>query len=95
MSVAAIIAVAVNSYGRREIVGLGPGPSEAVTFCTDFLRGLKARELAGVKLVFSGAHTGLKAAIGLGFEAPWQRCRVGPSLYDSKGSKPAALCAAI
>jgi putative transposase len=76
VSVAAIIAVAVNTDGRREIIGLGTGPSEAETFWAEFLRGLKARGLAGVKLVISDAHTGLKAAIGRVFEASWQRCRV-------------------
>jgi len=76
VSVAAIIAVAVNTDGRREIIGLGTGPSEAETFWTDFLRGLKARGLDGVKLVVSDAHTGLKAAIRRVFEATWQRCRV-------------------
>ena len=76
VSVAAIIAVAVNTDGRREIIGLGLGPSEAETFWTEFLRGLKARGLDGVKLVISDAHSGLKAAIGRVFEATWQRCRV-------------------
>jgi putative transposase len=32
VSVAAIIAVAANTEGRREIIGLGIGPSEAETF---------------------------------------------------------------
>ena len=73
---AAIIAVAVNTDGRREIIGLGIGPSEAETFWTEFLRGLKGRGLDGVKLVISEAHTGLKAAIARVFEATWQRCRV-------------------
>jgi putative transposase len=76
VSVAAIIAVAVNTDGRREIIGLGTGPSEAETFWTDFLRGLKARGLDGVKLVISDAHFGLKTAIQRVFEATWQRCRV-------------------
>jgi putative transposase len=76
LSVAAIIAVAVNTDGRREIIGLGIGPSEAETFWTEFLRGLKGRGLDGVKLVISDAHTGLKAAIARVFEATWQRCRV-------------------
>ena len=51
VSVAAIIAVAANTDGRREIIGLGLGPSEAETFWMDFLRGLKARGLDGTKLV--------------------------------------------
>ena len=76
VSIAAIIAVAVNTDGRREIVGLGTGPSEAETFWTEFLRGLKARGLDGVKLVISDAHTGLRAAIARVFDATWQRCRV-------------------
>jgi len=74
--VAAIIAVAANTEGRREIIGLGIGPSEAETFWTEFLRSLKARGLGGVRLVISDAHTGLKAAISRVFEATWQRCRV-------------------
>jgi len=76
VSVAAIIAVAVNTDGRREIIGLAIGPSEAETFWMEFLRSLKGRGLEGVKLVISDAHTGLKAAIARVFEATWQRCRV-------------------
>jgi transposase-like protein len=76
VSIAAIIAVAVNTDGRREIIGLGTGPSEAETFWTEFLRGLKARGLDGIKLVISDAHAGLKAAISRVFDATWQRCRV-------------------
>ena len=76
ISVAAIIAVAVNTDGRREIIGLTVGPSEAETFWTEFLRSLKARGLNGLKLVISDAHTGLKAAIRRVFDATWQRCRV-------------------
>ena len=63
-SVAAIIAVAVNTDGRTEIIGLALGPSEAETFWIDFLRGLKARGLDGTKLVISDAHSGLRAGIG-------------------------------
>ncbi len=76
VSVAAIIAMAVDTDGRREIIGLCVGPSEAETFWTEFLRSLKSRGLEGVKLVISDAHTGLKAAIARVFEATWQRCRV-------------------
>src|SRR5215203_5343160 len=76
VSVAAIIAVAVSTEGRREIVGLGIGPSEAEVFWTDFLRDLVKRGLTGVKLVISDAHEGLKAAIRRVLGATWQRCRV-------------------
>jgi len=68
--VAAIIAIAANTEGRREIIGLGVGPSEAETLWMDFLRGLKARGLDGVKLVVSDAHTGLKGAISRVFVQP-------------------------
>ena len=76
VSVAAIIAVAVDAEGRREIVGLHLGPSEAETFWTAFLKGLVRRGLRGVKLVVSDAHEGLKGAIRRVLGATWQRCRV-------------------
>jgi putative transposase len=76
VSVAAIIAVAVDAEGRREIVGLHLGPSEAETFWSVFLKGLVKRGLKGVRLVVSDAHEGLKAAIRRVLGATWQRCRV-------------------
>lgn len=76
VAVAAIIAVAANTEGRREIVGLHIGPSEAEVFWSDFLKKLRARGLHGVKLVISDAHEGLKAAISRVMNATWQRCRV-------------------
>lgn len=74
--VAAIIAVAANTEGRREIIGPGIGSSGAGTFRTGFLRSLKARGLGGVRLVIGDAHTGLMAVMAQVFEATWQRCRV-------------------
>ncbi len=76
VSVAVIIAVAVNTEGRREVVGMAIGPSEAETFWTGFLRSLMRRGLRGVKLVISDSHEGLKAAIAKVLKASWQRCRV-------------------
>jgi transposase-like protein len=76
VSVAVIIAVGVNGDGRREVLGLDVGPSEAETFWTEFLRKLARRGLRGVKLVISDAHEGLKAAIAKVLHATWQRCRV-------------------
>jgi len=76
VSVAVIIAVGVNSDGRREILGMAIGASEAETFWTEFLRSLARRGLRGVKLVISDAHEGLKAAIAKVLNATWQRCRV-------------------
>src|SRR6187200_394828 len=76
VSVAAIIAVAVSTDGRREIVGLKIGPSEAETFWSGFLKSLARRGLKGVQLVVSDAHEGLKQAIARVLGASWQRCRV-------------------
>lgn len=76
VSVAAIIAMAVNTDGRREIIGLHIGPSEAEPFWAGFLKDLVRRGLKGVKLVISDAHEGLKAAIRRVIGATWQRCRV-------------------
>jgi putative transposase len=76
VSVAVIVAVGVNSDGRREILGLDIGPSEAETFWAAFLRKLARRGLRGVKLVISDAHEGIKAAVAKLLHASWQRCRV-------------------
>ena len=76
MSVATIIAVGVNTDGRREVLGVATGPSEAETFWKCFLRSLADRGLRGVKLVISDDHKGLRAAASRVFHATMQRCRV-------------------
>src|SRR6201999_3577430 len=76
VSVAVIVAVGVNSDGRREVLGMDIGPSEAETFWTAFLRKLARRGLRGVKLVVSDAHEGIKAAVSKVLATTWQRCRV-------------------
>ena len=76
VSVAVTIAVGVNADGRREVLGMAVGSSEAETFWLDFLRTLKRRGLAGVRLVVSDAHEGLKAAVTRVLRATTQRCRV-------------------
>ena len=76
VSVAVIIAVAVNTDGRREVLGMEVGPSEAEPFWTKFLRSLMRRGLRGVRLVVSDAHEGLKAAAAKVLNSTWQRCRV-------------------
>jgi putative transposase len=91
VSVATIIAVAVNTEGRREVLGLATGPSEAEPFWTEFLRSLMRRGLRGVKLVVSDAHEGLKAAVAKVLNATWQRCRVhflrNALAYANKGQR--------
>ena len=76
VSVAVIIAVGVNTDGRREVLGMEIGTSEAEPIWTEFLRNLTRRGLRGVKLVVSDAHEGIKAAVSKVLCATWQRCRV-------------------
>ena len=76
VSLAVTVAVGANTDGRREVLGMGVGPSEAETFWTEFLRKLARRGLRGVKLVVSDAHEGLKAAAARVLNATHQRCRV-------------------
>ena len=91
VSVAVIIAVAVNTDGVREIVGVAVGPSEAEPFWSKFIGDLARHGLRGVKLVISDAHLGLKAAIAKAFNATWQRCRVhfmrNALAYANKGQR--------
>jgi len=76
ISVAVIIAVGANADGRREVLGMTVGPSEAEPFWTKFLRSLTERGLRGVKLVISDSHEGLKKAARKVLGATWQRCSV-------------------
>jgi putative transposase len=76
ISVAVIIAVGANADGRREVLGMAVGPSEAEPFWSKFLRSLTERGLRGVKLVISDSHEGLKKAARKVLSATWQRCSV-------------------
>ena len=76
VSVAVIVAVGVNTDGRREVLGMDIGSSEAETFWVEFLRKLRRPGLRGVKLIVSDAHESIKAAVAKLINATWQRCRV-------------------
>ncbi len=77
VSRAVVVATGITASGDREVLGVDVGDSEDGAFWTAFLRTLRARGLAGVQLVISDHHLGLKAAIGAVFVgASWQRCRV-------------------
>ena len=56
VSVAVIVAVAVNTDGRREVLGIAVMPSEAEAFWDEFLRSLADRGLRGVKLIIADNH---------------------------------------
>jgi putative transposase len=76
-SMAVVIAYGVRADGVREVLGVDIGLSEDVALWREFLQGLIARGVRGVKLVVSDAHPGLKQAVREVFlGAGWQRCRV-------------------
>jgi putative transposase len=77
VSKAIVVATGVTADGNREVLGLAVGDSEDKTFWTSFLRSLRARGLAGVRLVISDAHEGLRSSIErVMLGSAWQRCRV-------------------
>jgi transposase-like protein len=77
VSQAVVIAIGVDNQGERSVLGFDVGASENEAFWLAFLRSLLKRGLAGVKLVISDAHEGLKVAVATVFAgASWQRCRV-------------------
>lgn len=76
VSVAAIMAAAVNLDGRREVLGLAVQPGEAEVFWDEFLRSLADRGLRGTRLIIAGDHKGLKGAAAKVLAATVQRCRV-------------------
>ena len=75
-SKALVVAYAVHETGRREVLGIDLGEVESEAFWLEFLRSLRRRGLAGVRLAVSDDHDGLKAAIARVLSCPWQRCTV-------------------
>jgi putative transposase len=74
---AVVVAMGVNTDGRRELLGLKVGDSESEAFWAEFITSLKERGLTGVRLVVSDAHVGLNKAIRRQLQGcVWQRCRV-------------------
>jgi transposase-like protein len=75
-SLAVLLAIGVNSEGKREILGVSVSLSEAEVHWRDFLQSLVARGLSGMELVISDDHSGLKAARQAVMPSvPWQRCQ--------------------
>jgi putative transposase len=73
---ALVVAYAVHETGVREVIGLDIGEVESGAFWVEFVRSLKKRGLAGVRLCVSDDHEGLKQAIARVLACPWQRCTV-------------------
>jgi putative transposase len=98
VSKALVIAYAVHETGVREVIGLDVGEVESGAFWTEFLRGLKKRGLAGVRLAVSDDHEGLKAAIARVLSSPWQRCTVHfvrDMLYHCRRDQRGLVAAAL
>ena len=76
VSKALVVAYAVHESGIREVIGLDVGEVESGSFWVEFLRGLKKRGLAGVRLAITDQHEGLKQAVARVLGCPWQRCSV-------------------
>ncbi|MGY2736638.1 transposase-like protein [Sphingomonas sp. UYP23] len=95
VSTAVIVAVGVNTLGKREVLGVASGPSEAEPFWKSFLRSLADRGLRGVKLVISDDHKGLRSAAGKVFHVTQQRCRVhwmrNPLAHVGPEQRPAVV----
>lgn len=76
VSCALLVAIGVQPDGRRSVLGLSVSLSEAEVHWREFLAGLQARGLHGVRLITSDDHAGLRAALQARFAGvPWQRCQ--------------------
>ena len=98
VSKALVVAYAVHETGVREVIGLDVGEVESGAFWVEFLRSLKKRGLAGVRLAVSDDHEGLKAAIARVLGCPWQRCTVHfvrDMLYHCRRDQRGLVAAAL
>jgi len=76
VSCALLTAIAIDTDGRRSILGVSVSLSEAETHWREFLKSLQQRGLNGVKYVVSDDHDGLKAALNATMPGIlWQRCQ--------------------
>lgn len=73
----ALIVSSVRKDGIREILDVAIADTESEASYNDLFSSLRKRGVAGVCLVTSDAHAGLKAAINRYFQgASWQRCQI-------------------
>jgi len=76
-STAVVTAIGCDEGGWRRVLGMAVVDTESYDSWLGFLRSLRDRGVAGVRLVVSDAHKGLTRAIGEVFQgAAWQRCVV-------------------
>ena len=76
-STAVVTAIGCDGDGWRRVLGITVVDTESYDSWLGFLRALRDRGVAGVRLVVSDAHKGLTRAISEVFQgAAWQRCVV-------------------
>ena len=96
VNVSVVVGTAVNTEGKREIVGLDVGTSEDGAFCPSFLRSLVARGLTGVELIISDAHQGRRDAIGAKHSVRWSElAALSHALYDQPTDADSEANAAV
>jgi transposase-like protein len=73
---AVLIAIGIDTSGKRQMLGVSVALSEAEAHWRTFLKSLVDRGLSGVRLIVSDDHCGMRAArqAVLG-SVPWQRCQ--------------------
>ena len=75
-SLPVLVAIGIDSAGRREVLGVSAGLSEAEIHWRNFMVSLHKRGLSGIKLITSDGHPGLRSAAASVFPSvPWQRCQ--------------------
>lgn len=73
---ALMVAMALTSAGRKEIIGFDLADREETATWRAFLASLRERGLTDVRMFTSDAHEGIVSALGQVFPAaPWQRCQ--------------------
>jgi putative transposase len=100
VSCAVLVAVGIDLQGKRSVLGVSVSLSEAEVHWRDFLAGLQARGLHGVRMITSDAHAGLKEALDARLTGvPWQRCQFhlmkNALAYIPKPSMQAEVVAAV
>lgn len=77
VSKAFIVALAIRSDGKREVLGFGVYDAESGYAWLDFLEKLKSRGLNSVKMVITDAHNSIRMALAKVYPTvAWQRCQV-------------------
>jgi transposase-like protein len=76
VSSSVLVAVGIDTGGRREVLGVSVSLSEAEVHWREFFASLQERGMHGVRMITSDDHAGLKAARTARFPGvPWQRCQ--------------------